>query len=758
MNTLRLLSFISSFFVCLANGQEADNWYFGHHAGLNFSSGSPVSLSDSQMNTHEACASMSDSNGQLLFYTNGNTVWNKNHQIMLNGTGLFGDPSSVQTLVIPNPGNENQYYLFTNDHTGNNHSGDAKGFNYSIIDMTEDGALGEVIVKNTPLLTSVTEQVTATWHANSADIWIVTHRLDSNAFYAYKVTGLSVEPPVISNVGAFIGNSSYDGLGALKFSQQGNRLVSAHQRIELFDFDNTTGIISNPVVLSLSSNHNRRAPEFSPSGNFLYVKVATSLIQYNLLEEDIALSATTIGNSVGDMQLAPDQKIYAASYYSDKISVINNPDLQGLDCDFQYNTVDVTGLCLSSLPFFLPPKPQPLVIEIGNLCFGEDNSFTFTSSVENPDSVLWDFGDGFSSNETAPQHTYNQIGTYLITLTIIQQDKEYKAYKNVTVSLAPTAHTAPNIILCDDESNDGKEFFDLLPQNPIILGTQLANEHTITYHLNLADAENNSNSIDTLFENTSNPQTIFARVTRTATDCYAISSFQIQVAHQPVLEMEDEYYLCENEPFTLTAPNNFSSYEWSTGETSRTIQILQGGNYSLTVYQDTNGLVCSTTTNFTVTESPQPVIDRIEINDWSDTMNSITVLTSKRDNYQYSIDGIFFQNENIFTNLNPGFYTVFVRNGCGTVREEVVLLMYPKFFTPNGDGFNDTWRIPFSYFEPELSVNIFDRYGKFLYTFKGGDIGWDGTYNGEQLPSTDYWFVVTRKDGKIHKGHFTMKR
>ncbi len=114
----------------------------------------------------------------------------------------------------------------------------------------------------------------------------------------------------------------------------------------------------------------------------------------------------------------------------------------------------------------------------------------------------------------------------------------------------------------------------------------------------------------------------------------------------------------------------------------------------------------------------------------------------------------------MFTGLAHGLYKVFVKDlySCGMDMQEVVLLNYPNFFTPNGDGYHDKWRIEYSTLEPHLKVTIFDRYGKVITAFGASAEGWDGTYNGAQLPSTDYWFVVTREDGRELKGHFSMLR
>jgi gliding motility-associated-like protein len=154
-------------------------------------------------------------------------------------------------------------------------------------------------------------------------------------------------------------------------------------------------------------------------------------------------------------------------------------------------------------------------------------------------------------------------------------------------------------------------------------------------------------------------------------------------------------------------------------------------------------------------------IAKIETQDWTDAENVITVelADTSLGNYEYSLDGITYQDSNTFSGLLSGDYTVYVRdkNGCGTVNQEVFLLNYPKYFTPNQDGYNDTWAVKFSQSEPGLITEIFDRYGKLLKEF-GATSAWDGTYNGHELPSTDYWFVVTRANGKVYKGHFAMKR
>ena len=197
---------------------------------------------------------------------------------------------------------------------------------------------------------------------------------------------------------------------------------------------------------------------------------------------------------------------------------------------------------------------------------------------------------------------------------------------------------------------------------------------------------------------------------------------------------------------------------WSTGETSQKIIITNPGDYSVTVTKNNGTLTCSSTKTFKVILSEIATISSIQTEDWTDNENVITVLTQQNDNYQYSIDGINYQTSNTFTNLPIGFYTVYVKDECGIVNQNVVLLNYPKFFTPNNDRYNDYWKIKFSSLEPNLMVTIFDRYGKLITVLDAKSQGWDGTYNGNPLFADDYWFIVKRQNGQEYKGHFSLKR
>lgn len=319
----------------------------------------------------------------------------------------------------------------------------------------------------------------------------------------------------------------------------------------------------------------------------------------------------------------------------------------------------------------------------------------------------------------------------------------------------------------------GNETFDLSSQTPIILGEQLPADYTLLYYTSQADADNNINPILNLtnFNPTTNPQAIYIRlVFNQLPNCYETASFNLITGQTPKINLAPEYIVCNTGPIVLDASTGNlagTTYSWSDGSTDPSITISSIGitTVSLTAtnnYGNCNNLplACSTQKDITVTIAALPEIDRIESEDWTDNENSITVFTTNPGAFEYSLDGINFQAEATFTNLKPGLYTVFVRdiNGCKTVTEEVWLLNYPKFFTPNDDGYNDTWYVKNAQNEPELKIYIFDRYGKLITNIVSNSPGWDGKLNGKLMFADDYWFEAHRQDGRVLRGHFALKR
>lgn len=337
-------------------------------------------------------------------------------------------------------------------------------------------------------------------------------------------------------------------------------------------------------------------------------------------------------------------------------------------------------------------------------------------------------------------------------------------FKQADISVLPDlvdAATPQDLSICVAPGESLNSPVDLTVQNPAILNGAIASQYSITYFTSYQDADSNTNAIANpqAYLLTQNPQVIFAKLNQIYVNvCPDIVSFTVQVGRTPQLFMSEREYLCEDIGFvTITADSGFDSYLWTPGgETTQSITVTAPGQYTVTVAS--GGCIESLAVN--VIPVAQPEIREVEIFDWTQDDNGFTVITDVPEMYLYSLDAVNYQESNTFTGLPTGIYTVYVRDrqGCKATEKEVVLMYYPKFFTPNGDGQNETWRIPFSFKEADLKVYVYDRYGKLITGFPSQSNGWDGTLNGYPLPATDYWFVVQRQDGRIHRGHFSLIR
>jgi hypothetical protein len=285
---LLTLSFSIFLFSAFAQNHSADKWYFGTLAGIDFTSGTATAISGGQVNTPEGSASICNaSTGALLFYTDGLTVWDKNHTVMPNGTGLLGASSSTQAaLIAPQPGSSSLYYVFTTDEIGG-----PNGLRYSIVDMSQNGGLGDVTTKNVLLLQNVTEKLSAVQEAPNGDFWILAHQWGNNNFYSYRLTAFGIAPPVISSTGIVHDSSIIQNTyGQMKFNGCGTKLVCAigyKDTIQVFDFDVTSGAVSNPFTIAMADHV--YGVEFSPDGSKLYAGMYGSL--QTLFQYDLSLSS-----------------------------------------------------------------------------------------------------------------------------------------------------------------------------------------------------------------------------------------------------------------------------------------------------------------------------------------------------------------------------------------------------------------------------------------------------------------------------------
>ncbi|WP_316633613.1 T9SS type B sorting domain-containing protein [uncultured Flavobacterium sp.] len=593
MKSIRLLLFISLLFAIPVSAQkEAAIWYFGFGAGLDFNSGNPVALTNGKLFTNEGCATISDKYGNLLFYTDGSIVYDKSHKVMPNGTGLLGHRSSTQSaIIVPKPKDPNLYYIFTVDEPNpanvdanptNDESPPNSGLNYSVVDLRLNNGLGDIVSseKNIPLITydvnnaedvkfKCSEKITAVQHSDGLSFWVVTHF--RNTFYSFKVSTNGVDQTPVKTITSQdmpLGGYNSNAIGYLKASPNGKKIAIANMstktsndlnangqikrntgNVYLYNFDADTGIVSDETLL-----YNKIDPygiEFSAKSAKLYMtyntydvrgaSVGSALIQFDLKKADIVSSMQIINSSnyvAGALQLAIDEKIYRSGYsLTDnnitKISVINNPESDGINCNFIQNKIDLKS---RTSQLGLPPFITSLFLYTFDYefnCLGQSTHF-YINSTETIDSVLWDFGDGSTSNNKDAYHTYATAGDYKVTLikTVNGENRE-SLEKTITIFDKPTVITTPyKLIQCDTQdgnSLDGLATFNLSVANEAItLGN--SNYKVFYYHTkNEAETDvNDTSSLNPIYKNTVPKEVLYAKISQQNSSCYSIATVILQ--------------------------------------------------------------------------------------------------------------------------------------------------------------------------------------------------------------------------------------
>ncbi len=383
-----LLFWIATALSCPAQNR-ANVWYFGDNIGLDFNQRPPRLLTDGRIRWDstggsESASSICDTTGRLLFYTDGVTVWNRNHQPMPNGTDLWGASTTTQTLIVPVPGSETLFYIFTCSPTGNSayFPIEKRGFRFTTVDISLQSGLGDVIQKNILIHPSTTEKVAATLHTNNRDVWVVMHEWNTNLFRSYLITEMGMSAnPVISQTGlVHTGpinpfHSESNAIGQMKISPDGSLMAVAifyDQVAEVFRFNNASGQIDLITSLTDFAESSLYGVEFSLNSRYLYIADRSRYIfQFDLHQKDVLASRYKFGNPnrydfPASLQLAPDGKIYIAKYDSEFLGIIHNPDESKAACNHEAVGVrlGVNGFryCRQGLPnfissYFLPPAP-----------------------------------------------------------------------------------------------------------------------------------------------------------------------------------------------------------------------------------------------------------------------------------------------------------------------------------------------------------------------------------------------------------------
>lgn len=533
--------------------QRANVWYFGNNSGIDFNplpDNPPVAISNPVMNAPEGTATISDRNGQVVIFTDGNTIWYRDFTVL--ATGIGGDPNSTQSsIIVPVPGDETLYYIFTTEAVDNG------GFRlkYSLYDL-KVGTTGAVIEQDVLLYEKSTERVASNGN------WLVTHEWGNNNFRAYQVTSNGISNPVVSSAGSDHNFSPPENAeGYMKFG--GNNLLAVaipnpgvSNTVELFDFVDSSGVVTNPRIIDLNQAAGEvYGIEFSPGGNKLFATVrnggSSIIYEYAIdsLGNTTLLQAQNIAGDLGAMQVGPDGQIYIAVDGSNSLlSFTANENLTQLSPLAGLQNFPLTGTSTLGLPNFIQNVSTPLqgpAISASGFCLGSPTDFT-GSGTDVIDSFQWFFGDGQGSTDQQTQHTYAAAGTYNVSLRITNRcglDTTLTQQITITAPPAPPTFLPPGqlAVLCT-----GSVTLEATPATnpdlPKLSFIWSTGETTRTITVN-RQANYAVTIVDTL-------------------GCSSNGSL-IVADNRPIVELGPDLTLCQNVALSpLDAQNSGANYQW----------------------------------------------------------------------------------------------------------------------------------------------------------------------------------------------------
>ena len=597
VRTIFPLLLLLIFFQCRAQ-KQATNWFFWNfdlhfnHTSLN------VGREYDERQNH-GFGVISDHLGNLLFYSDGFSVWNRNRQVMSNGNNLipWHDFSVTQeSLVVPQPGSDHIFYLFTADPWNGQ---ETSGLYYSIIDLRE-GGLGEVTSKSNRLLTNTTNKISAVLHRNRNDVWLLAHEHNTNRYSLFLVTASGIEAKPVQELGAE--HAFWDG--QLKFSPDGKRMavnyVDPSPGFSIFDFNDSTGILSNAMDFKTIGNETSpwfQGLEFSGDGQKLFLSEQHSVSTYQLdlfqkspetlLNSAVQIEKQPAENLLKQLQLAPDGKIYATKasgniYY---MSMIGSPNERGTSVNLMENGLDLQGgdCLLNFTPNFIQNYFFRTSFEAINTCVGQPTLFQISNTYR-LDSARWLFDDESYSIAISPEHVFDQPGAHLVHLLAHYPEKTDTISRAIQVNVMPDINLGSDTAVCKGY---------LLEADP---------GHK-TYFWN----DSTSKPLLTVRESG-----VYKVTAQNKFGCFASDSVFIEVKPQPRIQLPDTLFLGSADS-VLLAPGEFHSYQWNTGATGSSIYVKNPGIYSVLV-ENTEG--CRSARTVMILEDPVPPQNLLKVRKW----------------------------------------------------------------------------------------------------------------------------------------------
>lgn len=661
-----------------------DTWYFQSRVGLKIDGCNETPLIDGKMYRAAGTCTISDSSGNLLFYSNSQIVLNKNHQIMPNGLlGSWGDGvfQYQGPIIIPMPQNDTLFYMFhaqgTNIYEAGNYLYD---FNYNVINKNADGGNGDLVIKNKTLYRRTTEATAAVMHGNNQDYWIVTHKSKSDSFAVFKFTAAGLDTvPVYYKVGPMIGEVWRDKQIVIKFSPDRQKMIVSrnlpkadplnYERdggFDIYNFNDMTGEISDPIsirdgftsfVAPIYDRYFATGAEFSPGSRYAYISTWDHIFQYDISVHDsaainntrIEVATTDIYSyGFGHILMGSNGKLYIAKFYSnDYLATIEKPDEPGAGCQYNPTGVYFPGLNYYNdlfLGYGLGNCIQPYVrtkpysvsdMQVDRTCLYDTVEFSVRGL--NADSIYWNFGDPSSgqanaSNIFQPKHYYATGGNYLVRCII------YSACATDTL---------------DKTIDVGNPYLDLQGidsacQNDTII--LFASTDPGVHYL-----WNNTVTNDSLTV-TQNGQ-YWVQVSKDG--CSVADTITITFLPLPSVSLGNDTTICNGQTLFLDATDpSIATYNWSTTESNPFIDIQTAGIYWLEATA-VNGCKNRDTLNLSITTLPN-------FNLGEDT----TLCDGQQLMYNFNIPGVSYlwndgDNSGLFSVSASGLYWLNVtKDGC----------------------------------------------------------------------------------------------
>lgn len=762
---IRKLFILALFCATSLQAQKEYNvWYFGRHTGLNFNTTPVSALAGGKVYSPRSSSSICDKYGRLLFYTDGDTIWNRQHQHMLNWRpairyGYFRNQAIQGSMILPVPGKPGSYYIFKGQ-SKLTYSLDS-AMRYWVVDMNGDNGFGEVVEKEMPLFYKVFESFAVTLHANRFDYWVAAVDSSGNNFRCIRsVNGEFTEAPKSQKITIPQKSGSKYYVFSNKFSPDSrifagqatqdtiiaNRIP--YTRVAIYQFNNATGKLSDRVLLRTddSFRFDSYNIEFSADSRFLYCvekyyPSRSGLAVRNLVQYDLSVwDSASIANSKviihskniisgwdesWNLQLGPDKKIYFCNA-GDKWSIIDKPEQKGLACNFRFRVLPLPKI--QSMfggpyyPSFWFNRPGLQLPNDTFICLGD--TLELDSRASTNDRIIWNTGDTTTTLKVWKTGTYSALLNGYYTDTIkVQVGKKFKVF------------------IGSDTAFCGK-FSHMVKAGP-------------------GYAKYSWSTGETNMEITVNAKGIYSVKVLDSNTCPSGDTVAIDEIPKPVIKISYDTITCQYVYLSADSVRGLT-YQWHTGETSPRIKVTKKGWYILTSKHQ----FCSNSDSLLVDSLPTFKIDLGEDTTLCvKSFSEFTLSTKARGSYLWST-----METNPFIKVHaPGKYWLTVsRNSClATDTIEVKLckdMIYeiPTGFSPNDDQVNDVFKVYGSNIET-IEIEIYNRWGEKIITLNGNDPFWDGTYNNAPCMESVYFYKIVLKGHipgsiKYLKGTITLVR